>query len=403
MVLASSRSAPGPDPQSRRGGKTAGPAPIGGTRVEPNLYRYILRHSLWSQIFLTAIICVLAALNPLVLNLQKQIVNHAIQEGDLAALLWLCAGFLLVVLAAGGLKYAKQRTEGRLSETLLRDLRADLFDRLLRLPRRPEHARSAAPVIATMLAEVEDLGQFFGEAFSVPLYHGLLLLGTIGYLVVLNPWMALAGVSLYPIQIWFVPKLQRRISVLSRERVTLVRGLSERIHDSVSALENPSAADGLAEASGGFRAQLQDILRVRMRSNHLKYLVKWINNFLAKLGPLFLLLLGGWFIITRPGSFDVGSLVALLVGYEQLNEPWRELLASFQQRETTKVKYDQVIALFEAPKGRPASPSLDRREEPLPSPLPRREFRPAFRFGIGLLHSGTAVSALPRHLPEASS
>ncbi|MBI4391354.1 MAG: ABC transporter ATP-binding protein [candidate division NC10 bacterium] len=368
--------------------------------MESNLYRYILRHSLWHQVFLTAIICVLASLNPLVLNLQKRIVNHAIQQGDLPALLWLCAGFLLVVLVAGGLKYVKQSTEGSLSETLLRDLRADLFDRLLRVPPRAGRTRSAAPLIATMLAEVEDLGQFFGEAFSVPLYYGLLLLGTVGYLVVLNPWMALAGVSLYPIQLWLIPKLQRRISDLSRERITLVRGLSERIHDSVSALEDPSAAAGIAGASGSFRAHLQDILRVRMRTYHLKYLTKWINNFLAKLGPLFLLLVGGWLIITRPGSFDVGSLVAFLVGYEQLNEPWRELLASFQQRELAKVKYEQVIAIFE---GRPASPSLERREDPLPSPIPRRELRPAFRFGNGLLHSETAVPAFSQHLPTAST
>lgn len=395
--------------------------------MEPNLYRYIVRHSLWYQILLTAIICVLAALNPLVLSLQKRIVNHAIQEGDLPALGWLCASFLLVVLVAGGLKYAKQSTEGRLSETMLRDLRADLFDRLLRLPPRPGRARSAGPLAATMLAEVEDLGQFFGEAFSVPLYHGLLLLGTIGYLVVLNPWMALAGVSLYPVQIWLIPKLQRRISGLSRERVVLLRGLSERIQESVSALEEPSADGGIEGASGHFRAHLQDILRVRMRTYHLKYLAKWINNFLAKLGPLFLFLVGGWLIIARPGSFDVGSLVAFLVGYEQLNEPWRELLASFQQRETAKVKYEQVIALFEAPEARPASPSLNRQQDalprrgpggptPLPCPaparraggptrrlLPRLEPQPAFRSGTGLLHSGTAVPALAHHPDGRSS
>lgn len=369
--------------------------------MEPNLYRYILRHNLWYQVLLTAIICVLAVLNPLVLNLQKRIVNYAIQEGDLPALFWLCAGFLLVVLLAGTLKYAKQSCEGRLSETLLQDLRADLFDRLLHLPPRPGRTRSAAPLIATMLAEVEDLGQFFGEAFSVPLYHGLLLVGTVGYLVVLNPWMALAGVSLYPVQIWLIPKLQRRISDLSRERVTLLRGLSERIHDSVSALADPSTADGLAGASGGFRAQLQDILRVRMRTYHLKYLAKWINNFLAKLGSLLLLLVGGWLVITRPGSFDVGSLVAFLVGYEQLNEPWREMLASFQQRETAKVKYEQVIAPFEAPEGRPVSSSFDHRHGSLPFPFLRREPRWTFRFGTGLLHSRTAVPALAQHPPKA--
>ena len=83
-----------------------------------------------------------------------------------------------------------------------------------------------------------------------------------------------------------------------------------------------------------------------MRIYRVKYLIKWIGNFLAKLGPFFLFLLGGWLIIARPGSFDLGSLVAVLAAYDRLNEPWQELLDYYQQKEVARVRYRQVIAAF---------------------------------------------------------
>ena len=63
----------------------------------------------------------------------------------------------------------------------------------------------------------------------------------------------------------------------------------------------------------------------------------------------------------------MGGLVAFLQAYNQLNEPWRELINHFQLRENAKVKYEQVIANFDPPGLRPEFPL----EERLPEPGPR--------------------------------
>jgi ABC-type multidrug transport system fused ATPase/permease subunit len=78
------------------------------------------------------------------------------------------------------------------------------------------------------------------------------------------------------------------------------------------------------------------------------------------------LLIGGWLIIRHPATLDVGGLVAFLQAYNQLNEPWRELINYFQQKENARVKYEQVIANFDPPELRPEFPT----EEETPSALP---------------------------------
>ncbi len=334
--------------------------------METNLYRYIIRRSLKQQLVLVAIIFVLALLNPWMLSLTKQIINKAIGKGDLNLLVWLCSLYLGAVLASGALKYIRQNLEGLISERMLRNLRSELYERILRFPLPHFRNTSTGQLVAMILGEVEDLGNFFGEALSVPAFQGSMLLGTLGFMVYQNPVMAVAALVLFPVQVYFVRKLQRRVTQLSRERVRLVRRLSDKIQESVGGIQEIYANDTVAYETTGFRDQLQNIFVVRLRIYNLKYLVKWINNFLEKFGVFVLLLIGGWLIVARPGSFDVGGLVAFLQAYNQLNEPWRELINYFQQKENARVKYEQVIANFDPPGLRPEFAVEERLPEPTP-------------------------------------
>jgi ABC-type multidrug transport system fused ATPase/permease subunit len=171
---------------------------------------------------------------------------------------------------------------------------------------------------------------------------------------------------LFPIQIVFIRRLQRRVSAMSRDRVRLVRGLSDRIQESVGGLQEIYANDTTAYESGRFRHQLQRIFKIRLSIYNLKYLIKWINNFLEKFGQFVLLLVGGWLIINHPESFNLGVLVAFLQAYAQLNEPWRELINFFQLRENARVKYEQVIANFDPPGIRGEFPRDDAARDRLP-------------------------------------
>ncbi len=326
-------------------------APAG---METNLYQYIIRRSLRPQILLIAISFVLGLIiNPLMLDLSKRIINAAIRQGNLERLYWFAGAFLGAVLANGALKYVKQNIEGYISETMLRDLRGELHRRILRFPLPHFRNMSTGQLVAMILGEVEELGGFFGEALSTPAFQGAMFLGTVGFMLYANPAMALVAGVLFPIQAWVVRKLQRQVSELSRQRVRQARTLSDRIQESAGAIQEIYANATAPYEADTFSGQLSRIFGIRLQIFRLKYLVKWINNFLEKFGQFMILLIGGWLIIRRPHAFDVGSLVAFLQAYSQLNEPWRELINYFQTKESARIKYEQVIAAFDPPELRP--------------------------------------------------
>jgi len=313
--------------------------------MERNLYRFVIRRSLRQQLALTGLVLLSTGMSVAPLELQKRIVNQAIELRDSSALVLYCAAFLGAVLVAGLLKYLITNYEGMISEMVLRDFRDELYQRILRFPSSRFEKLSAAQLISMILAEAEELSLFFGQAFAVPLVSGLTLLAVSAYMAYLNPWMVLF--ALHPAQIWLIPRLQRRVNDLSRERVMRGRALSDHVQWSVAHIEDIRAEETPATALARFREHLQGIFLLRVRIYRVKYLIKWIGNFLAKLGPFFLLLVGGWLIIERPGSFDLGSLVAALSAYERLNEPWQELLDYYQQKEIARVRYEQVLSSFD--------------------------------------------------------
>ena len=88
----------------------------------------------------------------------------------LGYLLALSFAFLLLVLVNGAFKYVINMRKGALGERLLRQLRLDLFTRLLAM--KPESIANIKPSEAATIIkdEVEPIGGFVGDAFIQPVF-----------------------------------------------------------------------------------------------------------------------------------------------------------------------------------------------------------------------------------------
>ena len=78
---------------------------------------------------------------------------------------------------------------------MLRRLRYDLYARVLRFPLPHFRKLSHGEIITMITAELEPLGGFIGDAFSLPAFQGGTLLVILGFLFVQNPLMAAAAGS----------------------------------------------------------------------------------------------------------------------------------------------------------------------------------------------------------------
>jgi ABC-type multidrug transport system fused ATPase/permease subunit len=329
-----------------------------------SLYRYVASRSLSHQIRLTGVVAVATGVALIPIEMQKRIVNEAIGTGSLTALARYGLLFVLGALAATGLKYAINLYEAFIAERVLRDFRAMLYERILGLPVSQLRHMPPAQLVSIVLAEADELGGFFGQAISVPLVSGCMLIALTAYLASLNPW-TLGLLALHPIEIWVIPRLQGRVNRLSRSRVALGRRLAAHLERSVR--RRTRVVSGPTDPSVDFlrfRQRLDRMLAIRVRAAAFKYGIKWVGNGVAKLGPFLLFMGGGWLIITHPDAFDLGRLVAALAAYERLND--QDLLDYYSAKEIALTRYAQILETVtpHAPEGHPARPGRPSRPRP---------------------------------------
>lgn len=346
--------------------------------MESSLFRFIVRYSARQQLMVLAL--TVASFPALygALELPKRIINDAIQGqhpppalGEFAPtqtqwLFILSGAFLGLVLLNGAFKLAINTAKGKLGERMLRRLRYELYVRILRFPPSRFRKTSSGELIPMITAEVEPLGGFIGDALAVPAFQGGSLLVYLAFIFVQDPVLGLAAVALYPFQGWLIPRLQRRVNQLGKQRVRAMRGLADRIDDTVAGVRETHIHAAGAWRRADIAGRLGDIYDIRMEIYQRKFFIKFLNNFINQLTPFFFYSIGGW--LTIRGQLSFGALVAVLAAYKDLASPWKELLDWYQQKEDARVKYEQVVEQFNPPDLLdPALAGVDR-DQPDPPP-----------------------------------
>ena len=271
--------------------------------MEPSIFKFVLRYSMRQQVTLTILAAASFPFLYAFYELPKTIVNQAIQGvpdtfpidvlgiefGHMGFLFALCGLFLVLVVVNQSFKYYINVFKGLTGERMLRRLRYELYARILRFPLPTFRKMSQGEIIPMITAEVEPLGGFIGDAFSLPAFQGGTLLVILGFLFVQNPLMAAAAVSLYPLQVYVIPKLQRRVNQLGKQRVRLVRQLSDRIGETVQGVQEVHVHDTSNLELATFSHRLGTIFDVRYQIYRQKFVIKFLNNFIQQLGPFFFL------------------------------------------------------------------------------------------------------------------
>ncbi len=343
-----------------RADAAAGAKPAGDSGgIQPTLHGFIIKHSLWQQAFVITLAVVSQPFLYYSYDIPKNIINtitrwrpHPFDIGiaelhlDHLTYLWvLCGLYFVMVLVNGGFKYWINRYKGQLGERMLRRLRFELYKRLLRFPSSYFKRVSTGEIIPMITSEVEPLGGFIGDIFAQPAVQGGTLITTIVFMFAQDWILGLASLSLYPIQGYIIPKMQRKVNLLGKQRVRTIRRVADRTGESTFGSGEILTHDNARYQLASFARLLGTIYDIRFEIYQRKFFVKFLNNTLNQVTPFFFYAIGGY--LTIRGSLSAGALVAVIAAYKEMSAPWKELLDYYQQFQDTKIKYDQVVEQFQ--------------------------------------------------------
>lgn len=318
--------------------------PIRGLDI--GLFDSVLRYTRKQQALMILLSLIALPILYLTLELPKQIVNNALnserfpidvfgRDVDQVTFLMILSGlYLLAIVSIGINKYVLNVFKGYVAERFLRRFRL-LVNRQWR---NDPVARDKSEIVPILAQEVEPVGGFAADVLTLPILQGGTLATILLFMFIQDPVLGAAALTVLPIQLVLLPKLQRRVNVLSRSRIQEVRQLGRELSDQLRDSQNGQW--GLVSTSSSFR----ELEHVRRRIFRLKYFIKALNNFLTALTPFLFYSLGGYFVIE--GRISLGALVAVLAAHKDFSAPLKELFRYYQTLEDTRIRYQEITMFF---------------------------------------------------------
>ncbi|UWR22836.1 ABC transporter ATP-binding protein [Sulfitobacter sp. S190] len=310
--------------------------------MPPSLYRYVFRNSRKSQISVTVLTLILAALQPATLELQRRALDDAVADSNYDLLIWLGMLYLAALVAQALVKFAMRVLREMISTGMVRTLRGSVYNCVY--TKRPPNAKATdevddGAVVSILANEVEKLGGFAGSAVSGPLLQVGTLVFVLGYMLYIDPLIATIAIVLYAPQFVIVPLFQRKLNDLSRTKAQRLRTLGQNV------IERPDDEKYGKEPPQSYNRLSDEILKLRNRFVLTKHVMKAINNMLIALGPFGVIFYGGWQVIE--GNTEVGVIVAFISGLERIGGPIRELVQSYREIADAHMRYDLLLDTFE--------------------------------------------------------
>ena len=279
------------------------------------------------------------------LEMQRKIINIAINLKMVDKLYLYCALYMGAVVTAGIMKYLANVLESVISQKILIGMRRELYQHMLKLPLPFFHRTQTGTITSAMTAELNAIAAFLGGALAVPITSVLTFAVFLGFMIYLNPLLGLLSMIVYPFELTVIPLLQRVHNRYNQKRVMVVRRMASVVNE---------AAEGIHEVQGNGSFLLEQLKLDRLiyrlytlavRLDILKFGIKFSNNLFQSFGPFILFLVGGYLAIN--GEFTIGALVAFLSAYEKVYDPWKEVIIYYQSYQDAQVRYRQIMELFD--------------------------------------------------------
>jgi ATP-binding cassette subfamily B protein len=320
-----------------------------GSRFDPRLwkklfsYASVYRRELW----ILAISAVCTAGTEVCYPLITRAAVDRVAADGMSTELWplvlaYAACTLVLTLSVGTFV----RMGGRIRTSVSHDIRRDGFDSLQRLSFSFYDYRPVGWLMARMTSDCERLSNILAWGFLDLVWGSTMMLGIAVAMMVMNPKLALAVLTIIPVLAWVSAGFQRRILKSARQ----VRATNSRITASYNEAimgvltskafvrEEPNQADFQQLTGSMYGASVRNLTQAAI------YVPIVIT--LASLATGLALAMGGMDLLG--GAITAGTLVAFLAYTRHFFDPVEQLGHWFAEMQMAQASAERILSLVEA-------------------------------------------------------
>ncbi len=241
--------------------------------------------------------------------------------------------------------YSQSLLSARLSQSVVRKMRRDLFRRIVHLPVRYLDNHSHGDVMSRMTNDVENISNTISQSLSSLVSGVLTLLGTVIMMLTLCWQLALLSCVTVILTVLATKYLSRAMKHFFRKRQVLLGQLNGNVEEMVTGYRTIVAYNRQESAVAEFEALSKQLTRTGIFAESLGGSMGPVMNVIGNIGFVIIAAFGGWFAIN--GTISVGVISAFIVYAKQFSRPIEEIAQLYGQIETALAGAERVFAVMD--------------------------------------------------------
>jgi ATP-binding cassette, subfamily B, multidrug efflux pump len=267
----------------------------------------------------------------------------------------------LVYAAAAAFGWAQGNLMAGVAQRAVYGLRKEVADKLTRLPLRYFDGHSHGDILSRVTGDIDNLSTTLQQGLGQLLSSLLAIIGAVGMMFWISPWLALASVITIMIAALVTRGVARRSQAHFADQWDLAGSLSGH-------LEQAHSGHLLIQAFGRQDAVIAEFGRQNRRLYHATFgaqffsgIVQPAMQFLANLNYVVISVLGGYRVVT--GGMTLGDVQAFIHYSRQFTMPATQIAGQFNLLQSGLASTERVFAFLDTPDqdGGAAGPGVSQR------------------------------------------
>lgn len=263
--------------------------------------------------------------------------------------------YLVFVLAAGGLfQWLMTLCTNKVCYRTVKDLRTEVFSRIIHVPLKFIDQNAHGNIINRIVNDVDSVSDGLLQGFT-QLFTGVItILGTLGFMISINPWIALVVVALTPVSLVIATLIARGTHTTFLKQSRIQGELSGHVEEMLSGQK-------LVKLFGHEKASEKKLEEINQRLYVWGYKAQIYPAFTNPLtrfvnGLVYAAVGVAGALATVRGVLTIGQLSCFLSYANQYTKPFNEVTGIMAQLQTAMAAARRLMALIDEPVEEEASP-----------------------------------------------
>ena len=255
--------------------------------------------------------------------LLKPLLDNGFAGASAFQVWWVPTAVLLIFLLRGVSTFLSVYAMNWIANSVLRDLRQAMFNKLLTMPASTFDARSSGQLISRVIAEVNGVTSAATNVVNTLVRDSLILIGLLGWLFWLNWKLTLVVLALLPLLAGLTLAFSKRMRRVSRDALKATAEMTRSVEEAIFGNRVIKGFQGDQFESGRFKKVNAEFRGQSMRLALAQALQSPISQFIAAIGVAVVLTIA--LMQSRAGEATVGDFISFVTAMLMMFGPLRHL------------------------------------------------------------------------------